>query len=356
MMLVSRFLLPSLVILLVCGACERGGGGHGAKGAETLAATDAATVMVRGERILMGTSFEIQLVTGDEDKASQDIEAVFDDLAVLEARISEWRPDSEISLLNSEAGKRPVAVGPELHEIIRKAVAISAQTDGAFDISFASCARYWSFRDERIPSADELSACLAAVDYRRISLVPETREVYLPADMRIGIGGIGKGYGVDHAARFLEARGYRTYLINGGGDIRVRGKAPEHTWHLGITDPRHPPRARGRDRAVLGRLSLQQGALAGSGDYEQFFERDGVRYHHILDPATGMPARASVAVQVIAPTALEADAYATAFFVLGPERAIEIADGLPGVDCLVMDASLDIHMTAGFRTAYHPPE
>ncbi len=297
----------------------------------------------------MGTRFEIQVVAQDEAAGRAAIQAAYDEIDRLEALLSEWRETSEISAVNREAGHRPVVVGPELLEVVERSLELTELTHGAFDITFASCGRLWSIDPPRIPSPAEISACLPFVGSAGIEVVPAASTIYLARPgIRIGIGAIGKGYGVDRAARVLESHGIEHYVVAGAGDIRVRGRGPERAWRIGVAHPR-------RRGEILGWLELAAGAITTSGDYERYFERDGVRYHHILDPRTGTPARRSIAVTVIGPQATDIDALATGLFVLGPDEGIELAERLPDVEALLIDPELREHRTTGFPVL-HPPE
>ena len=296
---------------------------------------------------MMGTTFEIRVVAGSRGEAATAMQAAFDEVDRVEALLSEWRETSEISEVNRQAGRSPVRVGPELFQVLERSVWAAGVTGGAFDATFASCGHLWSFREARMPDPSEIERCLPLVDSGRLRLDPEGPEVFLPVKgMRIGIAGIGKGYGVDRAAGILEEHGIRDYIVDGGGDIRLRGTKLGRPWRVGITDPRD------RD-ALYATLALERGAIVSSGDYERFFERDGVRYHHILDPATGWPARDTVAVTVVAPTAMDADALATGLFVLGPERGLALAESLEGVEALFFDPTLTVRRSAGFPET-HP--
>jgi thiamine biosynthesis lipoprotein len=303
---------------------------------------DGSPRIVRDERLKMGTRFEIQVVTRDPSGGRSAIEAAYQEIDRVEDLLSEWRETSEISEVNRRAGHGPVTVGPDLFSVVERAEGISAITGGAFDVTFAACGGIWSVRERRIPTEGEIDSCLALVGFRRLELDPAGSTIGLPAEaMRIGIAGIGKGYGVDRAADVLEAHGVRDYIIDGGGDIRVAGENVDRPWVVGIADPR-------RDGQLYATLEVGGGAIVTSGDYQRYFEKDGVRYHHILDPTTGRPARRSVAVTVVAGTATDADALATGLFVLGPERGIEIVESQPGVEALIFGPDLEIHRSSGF--------
>lgn len=307
---------------------------------------------LRADRRLMGTAFQIRVVTADLARGCDAANAAFDEVARQEALFSEYSQSSEISAINHAAGEAPVDVDPEVFTLLQRSVWASTVTGGAFDITFAGCGRLWSIREQRVPDAQALAGCLQTVGYRRLQLDAWRSTAWLPeAGMRLGLGGIAKVYGVDRAAEVLRARGLTRFTVDGGGDLRVEGTDIDGAWAVQIAHPREPGR-------VFETLRLDRGAIVTSGDYVRFFERDGVRYHHILDPATGQPARRTVAVTVIAPNATDADALATGLFVLGPERGLAVLDRLPGVDALFFDPDLNVIASRGFpraRTAGAPP-
>lgn len=301
-------------------------------------------VHVRDERLLMGTRFAIQVVHADRETARAAIEAAFAEVDRVEALLSEWRETSEISAVNRAAGGPALAVGDELMQVVQRSIEISGLTGGAFDITFATCAGLWSFRERRVPKDGEVEACLQKVGYERVELDSGASTLRLPeAGMRIGIAGIGKGFGVDRAAQVLEQRGIRAYVVDGGGDIRLLGDNRGRPWKVGIRHPRRPD--------LYASVTASAGAVVTSGDYMQYFERDGHRYHHILDPATGRPATRSIAVTVTAPTATDADALATGLFVMGPRRGLELVDELEGVEALFFGPDLSVHRSSGFSIA-----
>ena len=295
------------------------------------------------QRMMMGTMFQIRVVAKDEASADAAIEAAYGEIARIERLLSEWSESSEISAVNAAAGLEPVVVGPELFEVVERAVRYSELTDGAFDVTFASCGHLWSFGDTpRIPSDAEVAGCLPGIGFRRLELDPARSSLYLPeSGMRLGIAAIGKGYGVDRAAEILEARGITDYIVEGGGDVRLRVREGGRPWKVGIAHPR-------RSGELYATLQIGGGAVATSGDYERFFERDGVVYHHIIDPRSGYPARRTVAVTVVATNATDADALATGLFVLGPDSGMQVVESLPGVEALFFGADLAVSRSSGF--------
>ncbi len=302
----------------------------------------------------MGTRFRIAVRAPAGPAVQQAIDAAFEEIERIERLLSNFRDDSEISAVNRSAGRGPVAVGADLLAVLDRALTISSLTRGAFDITFAACQGIWSVRERRIAREEEIQGCLAHVGYQRVALDRGAAAVLLPdPQMRLGLGGIAKGYGIDRAAAVLERAGILEWAVDGGGDIRVRAREGVEPWTMGIAHPR-------RSGESLGTLVLHSGAVATSGDYERYFEHDGIRYHHIIDPATGRPARRSVAATVLAATAMDADALATALFVLGPELGLAVAESLDGVEALVVAPDLSIHRSSGFPrllpedTVHHP--
>jgi thiamine biosynthesis lipoprotein len=226
--------------------------------------------------------------------------------------------------------------------VVRLAVEIAGRTGGAFDPTFASCGRLWSFPGQVVPSDDALAACLESVDWTAIEIDGGAGTVFLPRPgMRIGIAGVGKGWVLDRAADVLRARGLRDFSVDGGGDLVLSGRGPRGRWVLGIADPRKPGE-------LHGTFEAPDGAVVTSGDYMQSFERDGVLYHHILDPHTGRPARRSSAITVIAPDAATADALATGLFVIGPDAGLPWVESNPGVEALYFDPDGKARASSGF--------
>jgi thiamine biosynthesis lipoprotein len=304
--------------------------------------TDDGRVHLTVERPLMGTLFRIDVIVPDEAMGRQAIDAAFAEIERAEEILSNWSETSQISELNRAAGVQPVVVSDELLAVLARALDISRLTEGAFDITFASCGGLWSIRERRIPTDGEIAACLEHVDYRRVALDLQQSAVFVSdPETRVGIAGLAKGYRVDRAARVLDARGIVDYVVDGGGDMRVSSVGETGSWEIKVAHPRRPGEP-------LGTVDLASGAIATSGDYEWFFEADGVRYHHILDPATGRPARRCVSATVIAETAMDADAMATGLFVMGPVGGIALAERLPGVEAMVIAPDLSVHTTSGF--------
>jgi len=305
----------------------------------------ANAMVLTEKRNVMGTSLEMTIVVDDRAVAERAFDAVEAEFKRVEREMSEWREDSLLSLVNRNAGVRAIEVTDELFKVVGAAVTIGRLTDGAFDISWAVMHGVWDFRSghERLPDKSDIEARLPLIDYRAIELNGAARSVYLKrAGMKIGLGGIAKGYTVDRAAELLVGMGIENMIIKAGGDMRVQGRREDGTpWRIGI---KHP-----RKKGSLATLSLTNISISTSGDYERFFIRDGTLYHHIMDPRTGYPARGCRSVTVLAPDTMTSDALSTALFVLGPEAAIRLVNSLKGVEAIIVDSSGAVLTSSGME-------
>ncbi|MBI1911436.1 MAG: FAD:protein FMN transferase [Deltaproteobacteria bacterium] len=292
----------------------------------------------------MGTDLEMNLVAEDETAVNAAFDKVVAEMNRIENVMSEWREGTKVSEINRNAGIKPVEVTEELFNLISASIQVSELTEGAFDISWASMRGVWSFAkgSERLPTAEEIKERLPLVNYKNIELDNEKKTVYLKTKgMAIGLGAIAKGYAVDKAAQILFNSGVRNFVIKAGGDMRVQG-AQENgkPWPIGI---RHP-----RDREkFIAKLHLTNISISTSGDYERFFIRDGVLYHHIMDPKTGYPARGSQSVTIIAHDTMTSDAFSTAIFVLGPEKGLKLISKLKGIEAVIVDDTGKISGSSG---------
>ena len=290
----------------------------------------------------MATLWQVELPGRADAPAAA--EACFELYRRLDLELSEWKPGSPLSAVNRAAGERPVEVPEELLALVGRALEIGRATDGAFDASWAALWGLWDFRAAvpRVPDAAEIEARRQLVDYRRVVLDPAAHTLFLPAaGMKLGLGGIAKGYALDRAAALLEARGFHDFLLTGGGQVVARGRRGGRPWRIGVRDPR------GERDEVFARVEPGDGSLSTSADNESFFELDGVRYHHILDPRTGWPSRGLRSATVLHRDATLADALSTAVMVLGRERGLEVARRL-GAEAVVVDARGEVATTPGF--------
>ncbi|WP_369985635.1 FAD:protein FMN transferase [Thalassolituus sp.] len=268
------------------------------------------------------------------------ISAAVEEIERITRLMSEWEPDSEISRMNQAAGQQAVVVSAEVFRLISEAVRIADISHGKFDITFKSAGKLWDFRTQVIPTEKQLSDAVSAINYHHIELNPEQRSVFLKhTNTRIGLGGIAKGYAIDRAAQIIRQAGFDVFYINAGGDLYASsGQHAEKRWQVGI---QHPDDA----EQLIAMLPVANAAVATSGDYERYFEHDGVRYHHIIDPDTGHPARLSRSATVLTSRAYLADALATAVFVLGPERGLALIHQLPEAEAMIIGADGEVYST-----------
>ncbi|WP_445383338.1 FAD:protein FMN transferase [Robiginitalea sp. IMCC43444] len=298
---------------------------------------------------LMGSNFEITVVADTPRQADQWIELAVTEIRRIEALISSWDPASETSEINRQAGIKPVKVSRELYQLIKRAIGISALTDGAFDISYAAMDRIWKFdgsmRDLPDPKAIEQSVRL--VGYKNILLNEKEGTVYLvKKGMKIGFGGIGKGYAADRTKEVLVRAGVPAGIINASGDMNSWGKQNnDKPWQVAITNPMYKTKS-------YGMLPLQGRAVVTSGDYEKHVTFEGVRYAHIIDPRSGYPSTGIISTTVFAPKAELADALSTAVFVMGIEAGLDRINQIPEVDCIIVDSSGALHTSRGIALNY----
>ena len=282
-------------------------------------------------RNYMGTRVHVEVWSDDAKSAAAGIDAVMDEMDRIEKMMSPMRESSALSLLNREGAQRAVEVPPELFEVIQKSLIVSKLSGGAFDVTFASVGRYYDYRAKHRPDAATLAAALPAINFRHLQLDARAHSVhYTHPGVYVDLGGIAKGYAVDRGIALLRARGFKEMLVNAGGDTRLLGDRHGKPWIIGIKDPA------GGDKPIA-LLPLENVAVSTSGDYERFFEEDGVRYHHIIDPGTGDSARAVRSVTIIGDDATWTDALSTTVFVLGAEKGLALVDRLGNVDAVLID-------------------
>jgi len=280
----------------------------------------------------MGTLAEISVSGADPKKAEEALEAAFLEIERVNILMSDYRPDSEVSRITRFAGQKEIPVSPETLEVIERALYFSRLSDGALDITIGPAFRLWNFREPKIPDGRSLRETLKRVDYRKIRVDRSRSSVFLEeSGMELDLGAIAKGYAVDLACAALLKKGTENFLVKLGGEIKAHGeRGPGTPWVIGIQHPRIPSE-------LLARLRIQNAAVSTSGDYEKFFVKEGERYHHILNPSTGMPARECQSVTILAPASMDADALSTTVFVLGPQKGFSLIEKIPGVHAVIVD-------------------
>jgi thiamine biosynthesis lipoprotein len=290
---------------------------------------------------VMGTEAVFTAWTADIDKADEAFAAAYAEIRRIEDLMTDWerpgQPPSDVVRINAAAGKpTPVPVSEETLQVIQASLDMSRRSDGAFDITYAAMRGLWKFDedlDKHIPPAAEIERRRQLIDYRDVIVDAKKRTVRLRRPgMRLGLGGIAKGYAVDRCAEVLRRHGLRDFMVQAGGDLFVAGQKGSAHWMVGVRDPRAP-------RGIIAKMAIQDHAFSTAGDYERAFLIDGKRYHHIIDPKTGYPATASRGVTIFAPTAFLADALDDAVFILGPERGMALVDSYPGCSAMIVDAA-----------------
>lgn len=283
---------------------------------------DPDVVILSGET--MGTTYNITAIGDDLDEAALSA-AVEDTLTAVNASMSNWDPKSEVSLFSASGDTAPVEISPEFAEVMAAADAVHAQSGGRFDVTLGPLIDLWGFGprkpEDPVPADADIAAALQAVGQARLLTLEGTSLAKAAPGVGINLGAIAKGHGVDRVAAALRGFGIGNYMVEIGGDLVTAGRNPdEEPWRIGIERPETGA------QAVQLVVPVSDRGLATSGDYRNFFEQDGVRYSHILDPVTGRPiTHRTTSVTVVAETAMLADAWATAMLVLGREEGMQVA-------------------------------
>lgn len=290
----------------------------------------------------MTTRIEIQLWAETEALAAQASQNVFTEFDRIEAVMTRYRPESELSGVNRNAYGRSVVISPELFRMLSAAQAISRLSEGAFDISFGSVGYLYDYRTGQQPDETELAKHVLGVDFRQLHLKPAESSIqFMKPGMVLDLGGIAKGYAVDQGIAILQQAGIKHAQLSAGGDMRLLGDKRGKPWIVGIRDPRS-------DSGHATVLPLSDVAVSTSGDYERFFINDkGERIHHILSPQTGKPVKGVQSVTILGPDATTTDGLSTAVFVLGVEKGLALINQLDGIDAIIIDEQRRLHYSDG---------
>lgn len=300
----------------------------------------------RKSKILMDTVVTINVIADSADKADSAMDSAFGKIEKLDGMLTFFSDKSELSMINKNAGISKVKVSAETLDVIESAVYTSKKTGGAFDVTIGSEISLWDFSNKKMPDDESIKKRLRLVNYRGIIIDREKSTAYLNGKgMLIDLGGIAKGYAADRAVVELKKYGITSGLVSVAGDVKAFGIKPDgKSWKVGIRNPR----ATGDKDEILATIELNNMAISTSGDYERYFMKDGKRYHHILDPVTGYPARGCQSVSVMAKNGVNTDSFSTGVFVLGPEKGIEVL-GQMGFEGVIVDNDGRIHTTPGLR-------
>ncbi|AUC81540.1 thiamine biosynthesis protein ApbE [Lacinutrix sp. Bg11-31] len=287
----------------------------------------------------MGSRFDITVVTNSQKQGDLYIDSAISEISRIEKLISSWDKNSQTSLINKNAGIKPVKVNTELFNLIERSLKISKLTEGAFDISYASMDKVWKFDGTmtEMPSEEIIKKSVQKVGYQNIILDKKNQTVFLKLkEMKIGFGAIGKGYAADKAKVLLIEKGVKSGIINASGDLNTWGKQPSgKDWMVAIVNPLNKEK-------VFSWLPVNNSAVVTSGNYEKYVKFNNVLYSHIIDPRTGYPATGILSVTIFTKTAELADALATSIFVMGKDTGLNFINQLKGVECIIIDENNSI--------------
>jgi thiamine biosynthesis lipoprotein len=289
----------------------------------------------------MGNRFEISVVDDAEETANQHIDAAVEEIRRIEKLLTTFDTTSQTNQINQYAGEHPVKVDQEVFELIKRSKIISQLTQGAFDITYGSVdKRLWNFDQEMkaLPDAETAARMVRLINYRNVIMDEKKGTVFLKeAGMRIGFGGIGKGYAAEMARRLLIQRGVKSGVVNAAGDLTVWGYQPNgKPWTIGIADP-------GSAKHPFSYLDITDMAVATSGNYEKFVVIDGKRYSHTIDPKTGLPVHGIKSVTIMSPNAEIADAMATPVMIMGIHVGLDLVNQVRGLACIIIDENDKIY-------------
>ncbi|MFY1045785.1 FAD:protein FMN transferase [Chryseobacterium sp. GP-SGM7] len=292
-------------------------------------------------RKLMGNAFEITVVNEDENSANEHIDKAIAEIQRIEKLLTTFNEDSQTNLINRNAGIKPVKVDEEIFDLIERSIRISRITDGYFDISYGGIDKsFWNFDKEmkELPNPELIKEHLKLVNYQNIILDRRNLTVFLQEKgMRIGFGGIGKGYAAEMAKQLLQNRGVHSGIVNASGDLTTWGnQANGKPWTVGIADPDN-------SKQPFSYMNITDMAVATSGNYEKFVVINGKKYSHTINPKTGMPVSGVKSVTVFCPNAEIADAMATPVSIMGISAALNMVNQINHLECIIIDDKDNIY-------------
>jgi len=311
----------------------------------SLIQVNAQVIGVR-DTILMGSRFKITLVDNDSISVEKNINKAIDEMIRIENLISDWKPSSQVSQVNQNAGIKPIKVDREVFDLTKRAIEYSKISNGAFDISFAAMDKIWKFDGsmEEIPNQETINQAIKNIGYQNIILDEVNSTIFLKKQgMKIGFGSIGKGYAADKAKEIMQKLGIKSGIIDASGDMATWGTQPNgNPWKIGINNPF-------RKYKYAAILSLKNAAVTTSGDYEKYVLIDGKRYSHIINPKTGMPSTGLTGVTVIGPNAEMCNAFSTTLMVLGRKEGLQLMNQFSNYGALMITDKGKIVKTKNYR-------
>ncbi len=305
----------------------------------------SAGAWLKRDEAIMGTAISVELWSDERAAGEAAITAVMDEMHRIDRTMSPHKADSELSIINRDAASKAVPVSAEMARLIVRANEFAELSGGAFDITYAAVGQLYDYRQRIRPSEAELAAARAAVGWRHLVLDTQAGTVrFARPGVRIDLGGFAKGHAVDNAVAILRRRGIAHAMVSAGGDSRVIGDRRGRPWSIGVRDPRRPGK-------VVAMLPLEDVSISTSGDYERYFDADGVRFHHLIDPSTGKSPSEIQSVTILADDGLTSEALSKIVFVLGVARGMALVESQQGVDAVVVDAAGALHFSSGLLAA-----
>ncbi|MCK4532841.1 FAD:protein FMN transferase [bacterium] len=296
---------------------------------------------VKKSTSLMGTFVEITVWDKDKLNADKAIKSAFGEIKKIEQIANIFKQESEICVLNRQGQAK---LSPQLYSLLKQSCRVGGLTGGAFDITIAPLSVLWKEKiaKQKVPDKEDIFSLQELVNYKNIVFEDNNQVYFKKEGMAVDLGGIAKGYAVDCAVRVLKEYRIKDALINAGGDVFVLGKDKDEKWSIALQHPR-------LKEEILGTLNLENKAIFTSGDYERFFEKKGIRYHHIIDPRTGSPAVECISVTIIADNSAVADGLATGILVLDSGEGMKLIEDLPDVEAVIIDNTGKVFISSGLK-------
>jgi thiamine biosynthesis lipoprotein len=296
---------------------------------------------IKRDEAIMGTAISVELWCDDKRAGEAAVDAVMEEMHRIDRAMSPHRADSELSRINRDAASVAVPLSAEMTRLLLQAQKFSELSAGAFDITYAAVGCLYNYRERIRPTESALALARAAVGYQHLLIDAKGQTVrFGRPGMCIDLGGFAKGHAVDRATTILRQRGIAHANVSAGGDSRVIGDRRGRPWTIGVRDPRRPG-------AVVAVLPLEDTSISTSGDYERYFDEGGVRFHHLIDPATGQSPRSVHSVTILAEDGLTTEALSKSVFVLGLDKGMRLIESQPDVDAVVVDADGKLHYSSG---------
>jgi FAD:protein FMN transferase len=292
---------------------------------------------IKRSTLAMGTMMEVQIRGVDEDAANKAIEESFAEFKRLDTLFSTYLIGNEMWRINNSESDT-IIINEEVFSVLKRCDEIWRETDGAFDPAIGKLIDIVGFEKDKpaLPSPEQIKAALEKVGWKKIKL-EEPNVLIKPSHVKISLNACIPGYAADKVSKMLLQKGIKNFLVNAGGEIVAKGS----DWKIGIQHPR-------KQNEILNSILIDGIGVSTSGDYQQYFNKNGKRYSHIFNPVTGLPANSCEAVTIIAKDGLTSDALSTGIFVMGPEKGMELIEKLPGVEALIVDTTGAIHKSSGF--------